>query len=176
MPRPSAADETRTRIVDAALALLDAEGLDALSTRRLARDLGIRGPTLYHYFANKRALLDARAGADRRPGLERRRAQRCADARRPTGRPPCAGTCTVRSRAWRSIRTPSSTSRSRPVERPRTLAGYELVLERLTTAGWPLTTAWQVFLAAENLMLSAALEASRPDVRAARRADPDACP
>jgi hypothetical protein len=38
-----------------------------------------------------------------------------------------------------------------------------MMLGRLTAAGWPLTSAWQAFLAAENLLLSAALEAGAPD-------------
>src|SRR5437868_4657791 len=59
MGRPNNSAETRAQIVDAALALIDAEGLEALSTRRLAGELGMRGPTLYHYFANKDALLEA---------------------------------------------------------------------------------------------------------------------
>jgi AcrR family transcriptional regulator len=57
--RPNKSSETREQIVGAAVALLDAEGAAGLSTRRLARELGIRGPTLYHYFASKDALVDA---------------------------------------------------------------------------------------------------------------------
>ncbi|MDB5452754.1 MAG: TetR family transcriptional regulator [Caulobacteraceae bacterium] len=48
----------RTAIVDAALALLEREGVDGLSTRKLAAELGIRGPSLYWHFKNKRELLD----------------------------------------------------------------------------------------------------------------------
>jgi AcrR family transcriptional regulator len=50
---------TRERIVDAALALIDAEGVDALTMRRLGSELGVQGMALYHHFANKDALLDA---------------------------------------------------------------------------------------------------------------------
>jgi TetR/AcrR family tetracycline transcriptional repressor len=45
------------RIVDAALELLNKEGLDRLSTRRLAKELNIQGPSLYHHFHNKAELL-----------------------------------------------------------------------------------------------------------------------
>src|SRR5690349_18105904 len=48
----------RAAIVDAALVLLDREGVEGLSTRKLAADLGIRGPSLYWHFKNKRELLD----------------------------------------------------------------------------------------------------------------------
>ena len=45
--------------MSAALALVDAEGLAALSTRRLAADLGVSGPSLYNHFATKDELLEA---------------------------------------------------------------------------------------------------------------------
>jgi AcrR family transcriptional regulator len=59
MPRPRQALLSRQRIVEAATALVDAEGLAALSTRRLAAELGVRGPSLYNHFANKDEILDA---------------------------------------------------------------------------------------------------------------------
>jgi AcrR family transcriptional regulator len=59
MPRPRQPLLSRTRIVTAALALVDAEGLAALSTRRLAAELGVSGPSLYNHFATKEELLDA---------------------------------------------------------------------------------------------------------------------
>ncbi|MEQ4304897.1 TetR/AcrR family transcriptional regulator [Plantactinospora sp. B6F1] len=59
MPRPRQALLSRQRIVDAAAAIIDAEGLDALSTRRLATTLGVRGPSLYNHFATKDEILDA---------------------------------------------------------------------------------------------------------------------
>ena len=49
----------RQLIVEAALDLLNAVGLDALSTRALADRLGVKQPALYWHFKNRRALLDA---------------------------------------------------------------------------------------------------------------------
>ncbi|HEY6738142.1 MAG TPA: TetR/AcrR family transcriptional regulator C-terminal domain-containing protein [Actinopolymorphaceae bacterium] len=49
---------TRERVLDAALALVDREGLAALSMRRLGAELGVEAMTLYHHVANKAALLD----------------------------------------------------------------------------------------------------------------------
>jgi AcrR family transcriptional regulator len=43
-------------IVDAARDMLEHEGADGLSTRRLAHRLGIRAPSLYSHFANKQQL------------------------------------------------------------------------------------------------------------------------
>ncbi|MFI9272673.1 TetR/AcrR family transcriptional regulator [Kitasatospora sp. NPDC052896] len=59
MARPRTPLLSRERIVAAALALVDAEGLDALSTRRLATELSVSGPSLYNHFATKDELLDA---------------------------------------------------------------------------------------------------------------------
>ncbi|WP_354643318.1 TetR/AcrR family transcriptional regulator [Kitasatospora camelliae] len=59
MPRPRTPLLSRERIVVAALALVDAEGLAALSTRRLATELSVSGPSLYNHFATKDELLDA---------------------------------------------------------------------------------------------------------------------
>jgi AcrR family transcriptional regulator len=63
MARPRQSLLTRQRIVDTAAALVDAEGLEAVSVRRLATELGVRGPSLYHHFATKAQILDAVADA-----------------------------------------------------------------------------------------------------------------
>jgi AcrR family transcriptional regulator len=49
------------RIADEALALVDEEGLDALTMRALGKRLGVEGMALYTYFASKSELLDAAA-------------------------------------------------------------------------------------------------------------------
>lgn len=48
----------REEILAEALRLIDAEGLDALSMRRLARELGVEAMSLYHHVENKDAILD----------------------------------------------------------------------------------------------------------------------
>jgi AcrR family transcriptional regulator len=50
---------TRERVAEAALGLVDRDGLDGLSMRRLADALGVGTMTLYGYFRSKRELLDA---------------------------------------------------------------------------------------------------------------------
>jgi AcrR family transcriptional regulator len=52
--RPLSADA----IVDAALAVVDAEGYDALTMRRVAQELGTGGASLYAHVENKDALID----------------------------------------------------------------------------------------------------------------------
>jgi AcrR family transcriptional regulator len=62
MPRsaPSSQLTPRAReIVDAARELLESDGVDGLSMRRLANRLGIRAPSLYSHFADKQALENA---------------------------------------------------------------------------------------------------------------------
>jgi len=59
----TAADETararlsKAAVVDRALALSDAEGLDALTIRRLATELGVTPMALYWHFRSKEELL-----------------------------------------------------------------------------------------------------------------------
>jgi AcrR family transcriptional regulator len=63
MARPHAPLLSRDKIVAEALALIDAEGLAALSTRRLAGRLGVSGPSLYNHFATMDDLVEAVADA-----------------------------------------------------------------------------------------------------------------
>ena len=53
----------RARIIGEALSLLDDEGLDGVTTRRLAARLGVQSPTLYWHLPNKAALVTALAEA-----------------------------------------------------------------------------------------------------------------
>ncbi|GLZ76557.1 TetR family transcriptional regulator [Actinorhabdospora filicis] len=50
---------TREAMVAAAMRLLDEVGLDGLTVRRLAEELGVRSPALYWHVKTKRELLDA---------------------------------------------------------------------------------------------------------------------
>src|SRR5262245_18020984 len=50
---------SRDRVITAALALADEGGVEALSMRRLADDLGVKAMSLYNHVANKDDLLDA---------------------------------------------------------------------------------------------------------------------
>ncbi|MEU0939359.1 TetR/AcrR family transcriptional regulator C-terminal domain-containing protein [Embleya sp. NPDC005971] len=58
---------TRETVVGEALDLLDEVGLDAVSTRRLAKRLGVEQPSLYYHFRNKKELLGAMAEAAMAP-------------------------------------------------------------------------------------------------------------
>lgn len=49
---------SRDRVLGAALALADRDGIAKLSMRRLGAELGVEAMTLYYYVPNKAALLD----------------------------------------------------------------------------------------------------------------------
>ena len=60
-PHPSKdgrAPLTREKIVEKAIEVLDAEGVEGLSMRRLGEALGVEAMALYHHFPNKDAILD----------------------------------------------------------------------------------------------------------------------
>ncbi|MFI7078402.1 TetR/AcrR family transcriptional regulator [Micromonospora sp. NPDC049903] len=130
MPRPRQALLSRERIVEAAVALIDADGLAGFSTRRLAAELGVRGPSLYNHFATKDAILDAVADsitgqvdvsyfgtADWRVALRRwGHTYRAALAAHPNIVPHLA---------------------QGPGRRPAALAMADTVYGALVTAGWP---------------------------------------
>ena len=49
---------SRRRVLDAAVALADRDGVGALSMRKLAQELGVEAMSLYHHVAGKDAILD----------------------------------------------------------------------------------------------------------------------
>ncbi len=69
--RPRRHRLSRDEVATTALALVDSEGIDALTMRRLADLMGVGTMTLYGYFRNKRELLGAvvAAAVDDSPGV-----------------------------------------------------------------------------------------------------------
>jgi TetR/AcrR family transcriptional regulator, tetracycline repressor protein len=57
MPRPSQPLLSRKSVVAAALRIIDNEGLAACSTPRLAREFGVRAPSLYHHFTDRADIM-----------------------------------------------------------------------------------------------------------------------
>lgn len=57
MARPKSPLIERGVLLDTALRLIDESGIEALSIRRLADELGVNGASLYHHFENKNAIL-----------------------------------------------------------------------------------------------------------------------
>jgi AcrR family transcriptional regulator len=127
--QPSRTGLTAEQVARAALDFLDRNGLEALSMRRLAAELGVGAMTLYGYYRSKEELLDAVvdvAVAGARPrvdGAAPWREQLTAlmrGARRAIGRHPALG----RLRA------------TRPVLRPEALRFGEASMAVLRGAGF----------------------------------------
>jgi AcrR family transcriptional regulator len=64
-PQPTATEErprreplTRERIIRTALRIMDSEGLDAVSMRRVGRELGVEAMSLYNHVKDKDDILD----------------------------------------------------------------------------------------------------------------------
>jgi AcrR family transcriptional regulator len=62
----------RERILQAALTLLDAEGIGAVSTRTVSAAAQVQSPTIYRHFGDMQGLLDAAATAGFTAYLERK--------------------------------------------------------------------------------------------------------
>jgi TetR/AcrR family transcriptional regulator, tetracycline repressor protein len=57
MPRPRFPLISKHRALEAALHIIDSEGIDALSIRRLAQRLSVNGASLYHHFQDKNEII-----------------------------------------------------------------------------------------------------------------------
>jgi AcrR family transcriptional regulator len=49
---------SRRRVLRAAVGLIDRDGVDSLTMRRLAQEVGVEAMSLYHHVANKEAVFD----------------------------------------------------------------------------------------------------------------------
>jgi len=49
---------TQDRVLESATAIADRDGIDALTMRRLADDLGVEAMSIYYHLPNKDAILD----------------------------------------------------------------------------------------------------------------------
>lgn len=63
MARPATPALTRAAVIEAARAALEKTGVESLSFRQVARDLGVTAPALYAYVEDKQELLEAVATA-----------------------------------------------------------------------------------------------------------------
>ena len=57
MARPTKPLISRDSCAKAALRIIDEDGLEALSLEKLARELGVKAPSLYHHFSDKAEIL-----------------------------------------------------------------------------------------------------------------------
>lgn len=151
MPSPRAPRHTldRERVLTSALELADRSGLDALTIRGLATNLGVRPMAIYHYVTSKDELLDALVdlvfsevstplGADWRTELSRR----SASLREALSR-----------HRWA---LPVLETRAHPG--PATLAGHEAVLDVLRRAGFSLRATAHAYAVLDAFVYGFALQ------------------
>jgi len=141
---------SRERVLDAALALADEDGIDALSMRKLAQALGVEAMSLYNHVENKEdivaGILDL-VGAEVDPPADdldwktalRRRA---IDAHEAFARHPWA------ARIWMSASKPS----------PDRFAHADAILRRLREAGFPPDVVYDTFHVLEGYTLGYTLQ------------------
>lgn len=61
MARPSTPLISRDEVAATALRMIDAEGVEGLSVRQLAAELGVNNKSLYHHFADRNAIIASAA-------------------------------------------------------------------------------------------------------------------
>jgi AcrR family transcriptional regulator len=146
---------SKERVLRAGVALADREGLDALTMRRLAREVGAGAMTLYHYVANKDDLLDGMVdvvfseidlpAAD--AGWRTAMRQRAASVRRALARHPWA--------------TGLMELRTKPG--PASLRHHEAVLDCMRAAGFSIADATHAYWLLDSYIYGFAIqEASLP--------------
>jgi AcrR family transcriptional regulator len=145
---------TRERVLRAAVALADRDGVASLSMRRLARELGVEAMSLYHHVASKDALLDGMVdhvfseidlptGEDWKAAMR----QRAVSARAALRRHPWA----IALMEWRS--TPG----------PANLRHHDAVIGCLRQAGFPVALTAHAYSILDAYIYGFALqEASLP--------------
>lgn len=125
-PKPSL---TLAQVIEAAVTVADADGIDALSMRRIARELGVGTMSLYRYVPGKDVLLDLMLDHVTAPSDSWHAPE--LDAARPQWR--AALELSARESRAMYLRHPwlLQVNWSRPVFGPNTLASFEVVVRRL---------------------------------------------
>ena len=140
---------TRERVLDAAMTLVDCDGLAALSMRRLGSELGFKAMTLYHHVPNKDALLN---------GLVERLLVGASDALLTDDS--WQGALRGFARSWldalRAHPHLVPVVLSRPAVTAQNLALIERVLQRLHQAGFPPSRALDIVYAVAGLVVGQA--------------------
>jgi AcrR family transcriptional regulator len=157
LARPSPPILSREAIIDVAWHVINAEGAGALSMRRLAAELGVSGPSLYHHFASKDEILDRIAERiDNEIHLE-------------PAAPDWERVLTDYACQLRAVLTAHplvvEVFALRPVTSPAGLRIYEHMISQLSACGWDVPFGREVTLAVENLVFGAALMANAPNLK-----------
>jgi len=155
---------TQEQVVRRAVELMAEAGLEALTLRRLAAELGVSAPTLYWHVRNKRQLLDLMAEA-LVSGAGRGAA--------PAPGQPWEEWLAQRARGqWRALTSRRDAALVVAGNRPTatTLPEVEQVLASLVAVGFPPADALRTILAIGNYVIGCAVERQ---AEAARDPDPE---
>ncbi len=153
---------SRERILRAALGLVDREGLEAVSMRRVGEELGVEAMSLYNHVANKAAMLDG--------VFEAVLAEAASAAPRPAGgwRETLGARALALRSALRAHPNALPLFASRPAVTPASLAHVEEALASLRAAGFGVDDALRALGALTAFVVGHALSSYGP------RGGPDA--
>ena len=154
---------TQEQVVQGAVELMAEAGLEALTLRRLATELGVSAPTLYWHVRNKRELLDLMAEA-----LVARAGRTTSPA---PGQPWWEWLADRARRQFQALVSHRDAALVVAGNRPTgaTLPDVEEVLGSLVAVGFPAPEALRVVLSIGNYVIGCAVERQ---AEAARGADP----
>jgi TetR/AcrR family transcriptional regulator, tetracycline repressor protein len=155
---------TQEQVVRGAVDLMARAGLEALTLRRLATELGVSAPTLYWHVRNKRQLLDLMAEA-----LVSRAGRRTSPAH---GQPWWDWLAEQARLRWRVLTTHRDAALvvagNRPTE--TSLPDVEEIVASLVVVGFPPAEALRTILSIGNYVIGCAVEYQ---AEAAREPDPE---
>jgi TetR/AcrR family tetracycline transcriptional repressor len=152
---------TQQQVVKRAVDLMAKAGLEALTLRRLATELGVSAPTLYWHVRNKRELLDLMAEA-----LVAQSGRSTCPARGQPWWEWLAERARLQFRALISHRDAALVvAGNRPTE--ATLPDVEEVLGSLVAVGFPAPEALRVILSIGNYVIGCAVERQAEEARSA---------
>jgi AcrR family transcriptional regulator len=138
LEKPRREPLTRQRIVREALRIMDAEGLEAVSMRRIGRELGVEAMSLYNHVRDKEDILDSICE------------EVMTEFRPPEGQD-WAESARLGAQEYRRLLLAHPnvvtlmTERKAPFTNPESLRGYEFALDMFRRAGLSLTDSLKAF-------------------------------
>ena len=151
MPRPSKPLLSRRGIAEEALRLVDEEGIEALTTRKLAKRLGVEGPSLYNHVHGRDDLLDEMTAV-----IDEQVDTSLLEA--PDWRVGLSEFARSYRRAFAAHPHIVATVSARPVSTHTALRAYDRAFEAFSRFGWDGHTASVVMAAVDFLVLGSAIE------------------
>jgi AcrR family transcriptional regulator len=151
VPRPSKPLLSRRGIAEEALRLVDEEGVEALTTRRLAKRLGVEGPSLYNHVRGRDDLLDEMTAL-----IDEQVDTSLLD--HPDWHVGLAEFARTYRRAFAAHPHIVATISSRPVNTHTALGAYDRAFAAFARFGWDGHTSAVVMAAIDFLVLGSAIE------------------